>query len=68
MDRKEFEEFMRAQREEILRYKWIESEKAGHDIGQRRAAQEWTDKYAKEFREEWERKRSGERDKASGDN
>lgn len=28
-------------REEILRHKWIESEKAGYDIGWERASQDW---------------------------
>jgi hypothetical protein len=31
-----YKEFL-AEREEILRHKWIESEKAGHDIGFERA-------------------------------
>lgn len=30
-----------AEREEILRHKWIESEKAGHDIGFERALTDW---------------------------
>ena len=30
-----------AEKDEILRYKWIESEKAGHDIGFERALVEW---------------------------
>ena len=30
-----------AEREEILKHKWIESEKAGHDIGFERALTEW---------------------------
>lgn len=30
-----------AEREEILRYKWIESEKAGQDIGFERALMGW---------------------------
>ena len=32
----------RAEREEILRHKWIESEKAGRDIGFERALIDWT--------------------------
>jgi hypothetical protein len=31
---------------EIERYKWIESEKAGHDIGFEKASREWLDRYA----------------------
>ena len=30
-----------AEREEILKHKWIESEKAGHDIGFERALTDW---------------------------
>jgi len=35
-----YQEFL-AEREEILRHKWIESEKAGHDIGFEQALQGW---------------------------
>lgn len=31
--------------DEILRHKWIESEKAGHDIGMNEAAFDWMDKH-----------------------
>ncbi|MBJ7494201.1 MAG: hypothetical protein JHC77_04150 [Opitutales bacterium] len=31
-----------AERDEILRYKWIESEKAGKDIGFEKALLDWT--------------------------
>lgn len=31
--------------DEILSYKWLESEKEGTDIGLRRATREWIDKY-----------------------
>lgn len=30
-----------AEREEIMRHKWIESERAGHDIGFERALTDW---------------------------
>ncbi len=33
-------------REEIGRYQWIESEKAGFDIGWERASEEWVSRYA----------------------
>ena len=33
--------------DEIKRHLWIESEKAGHDIGFDHAAQDWLNKYAK---------------------
>ena len=35
------DELIRYQREEIERYRWIESEKAGRDIGWKRASEEW---------------------------
>ena len=34
-----------AEREEILKHKWIESEKAGHDIGFERALTDWIIKH-----------------------
>ena len=38
-----YKEFL-AEREEILRHKWIESEKAGHDIGFEKALLDWITK------------------------
>lgn len=38
--------------QEILKHKWIESEKVGHDIGEVQAARDWIQKYADLFREE----------------
>lgn len=38
-------EFDRSTAEEIQKYKWIESEKAGQDIGWERARQEWLQKH-----------------------
>lgn len=35
-----YKEFL-AEREEILRHKWIESEKAGHDVGFEKALLDW---------------------------
>ena len=35
-----YQEFL-AEREEILRHKWIESEKLGHDIGFEKALLDW---------------------------
>jgi hypothetical protein len=43
-------EIVRSQREEIKKYKWIESEKAGRDIGWERATQEWMQKYFPEWK------------------
>ena len=39
-----------AERNEILRHKWIESEKAGHDIGFERALTDWIVKYRSKWR------------------
>lgn len=39
-----YKEFQ-AEREEILRHKWYESEKAGHDIGFERALMDWIIKH-----------------------
>jgi hypothetical protein len=41
------------QRIEIERYKWIESEKAGHDLG-KGAVMEWIAKHAADFRNAYE--------------
>ena len=35
--------------DEIRKHQWIESEKAGYDIGFKQAAQDWLDNYAKEW-------------------
>ena len=39
-----------AEREEILKHKWIESEKAGYDIGFERALTDWIVKYRSKWR------------------
>lgn len=38
-------DLMRSQREEVEKYRWIESEKAGRDIGWQRASEEWMRKH-----------------------
>jgi hypothetical protein len=40
-----------AEREEILRHKWIESEKAGHDIGLEKALLDWIVRYRSKWRD-----------------
>lgn len=45
-----YKEFL-AEREEILRHKWIESEKAGHDIGFERALLDWIVRHRSSWRE-----------------
>ena len=44
-----YKEFM-AEREEILKHKWIESEKAGADIGFEKALLDWIVKYRSSWR------------------
>ena len=50
-----YKEFL-AEREEILKHKWIESEKAGADIGFEKALGDWIVKY----RSSWRNKRMKE--------
>ena len=47
-----YKEFL-AEREQILKHKWIESEKAGRDIGFEQALRDWIVKY----RSSWRRSR-----------
>ena len=44
-----YREFL-AEREEILRHKWLESEKAGYDIGFDRALLDWILKHRANWR------------------
>jgi len=44
-----YREFL-AERDEILKHKWIESEKAGFDIGFERALLDWIVKYRANWR------------------
>ena len=50
-----YKEFL-AERAEILKHKWIESEKAGRDIGFEKALLDWVMKY----RSNWRDRRSKE--------
>jgi hypothetical protein len=45
-----------AEREEILKHKWIESEKAGYDIGFERALTDWIVRH----RSKWRRSRQAQ--------
>lgn len=47
-----YQEFL-AEREEILKHKWIESEKAGKDVGFERALMDWI----RNHRDEWKQYR-----------
>ena len=44
-----YKEFQ-AEREEILKHKWIESEKMGHDIGFERALTDWIVRHRSKWR------------------
>jgi len=46
-----YKEFL-AEREEILRHKWIESEKAGHDIGFEKALLDWVVRFRASWRQQ----------------
>ena len=46
-----YREFL-AEREEILRHKWLESEKAGRDIGFEQALTDWIVKHRSKWRKE----------------
>lgn len=50
-----YQEFL-AEREEILRHKWLESERLGYDIGFERALLDWIRKH----RESWRAARRGD--------
>lgn len=50
-----YQEFL-AEREEILKHKWLESEKAGHDIGFERALLDWI----RNHRDAWRNSRRAE--------
>lgn len=54
-----------AERDEILKHKWIESEKAGHDIGFEQALTEWIVKYRAKWRKD--RQKQAEKEDESGD-
>jgi hypothetical protein len=45
-----YREFL-AEREEILRHKWIESEKVGYDIGFEKALLDWVMRHRGNWRE-----------------
>ena len=56
-----YQEFL-AEREEILKHKWIESEKAGEDIGFERALTDWIVKH----RAKWRKSRQDDPTPAKG--
>lgn len=64
-----YQEFL-AEREEILKHKWIESEKAGHDVGFEWALTDWIIKHRAKWRKwrEQQRKRQEEQNKKQEEN
>jgi hypothetical protein len=52
MNHDEFIQFLADQKNEIEKYKWIESEKVGHDLGNC-AIMDWIHKYAKKYRDQY---------------
>lgn len=52
-----YREFL-AEREEILRHKWLESEKAGYDVGFERALLDWIVKHRSNWRKHRRESRS----------
>ena len=55
-----YKEFL-AEREEILKHKWIESEKAGTDIGFEKALLDWILKHRSNWREKRIKESRGEK-------
>lgn len=52
MTPEEMKEFMNGQIEEMMKHKWIESEKAGYDLGEE-AIKDYLKNSASAYREEW---------------
>ncbi|MCE0496408.1 MAG: DUF4032 domain-containing protein [Methylacidiphilales bacterium] len=59
-----YQEFL-AEREEILRHKWIESEKVGHDIGFEKALLDWIVKHRAGWRALRQHRPTENRDRAN---
>lgn len=60
---------MEAERREILRHKWLESEKAGHDVGWEWARTDWISKHRVNWwlhRHDSERRGEQERKRRTG--
>ena len=63
----DFSEYVELQADEMQRHKWIESEKAGYDLG-KDAFFDWVDKFANDFAQahryeelEWSAKKENDR-------
>lgn len=53
-----YQEFL-AEREEILKHKWLESEKKGHDIGFEKALTDWIVHHRSKWRKDRTREAKG---------
>lgn len=53
-----YQEFL-AERDEILRHKWIRSEEAGHDIGFETALVDWMLNYRSEWKRQFAKQNRG---------
>lgn len=60
-----YQEFL-AEREEILKHKWIESERLGHDVGFERALLDWIRKHRESWRASRRQSAAQSDDKTSG--
>ena len=60
-----YQEFL-AEREEILKHKWIESERLGHDVGFERALLDWIRKHRESWRASRRQNISPSDDETSG--
>ena len=54
----DFKDYAEMQCDEMKKHRWIESEKAGRDLGEAMYC-DWVKKYAKLFREYWNSKEKG---------
>ena len=61
-----YKEFL-AEREEILKHKWIESEKAGSDIGFEKALVDWIVKHRSNWRDKRQKEGRAQAENAGGD-
>lgn len=53
-DMSRYNKFLKDEIDEINQYKWLTSEAAGYDLGLT-ACEDWIDRFAGVFREEWEK-------------
>jgi hypothetical protein len=61
-----WEEIHRIQIQEILKHKWILSEKEGRDLGEE-AVKDWIQKHAAKFRAYWQKRLGDRKDDEDGE-